>query len=239
MLEDARAVAEALRDALPPDERPVRQHLLRPAAHGAYLAAVGSGVHIDAAADGAGDAVGKFQTRQAVVAGKAGEPRHRDAGHGLDMRCIRHGKAGQRAARHDDKPAHAAVRRQNIRACAEQTHADTLLCAQAQQGLQLCKRRREGHHLGGAADAERSVRRKRLLTQQAEPGQREGKTVKQIHEISSRISKNNRAILRRNFRREANRNHFIIVYHSLPSAASPRTRRMKNGLPQILQQPMV
>ena len=67
-------------------------------------------------------------------------------------------------------------------------------------------------------------------TQQAEPGQREGKTVKQIHEISSRISKNNRAILRRNFRRDANRNHFIIVYHSLPSAASPRTRRIKNGL---------
>ena len=32
---------------------------------------------------------------------------------------------------------------------------------------------------------------------------------------------------------------FIIVYHSLPPAASPRTRRMKNGLPQILQQPMV
>ena len=70
--------------------------------------------------------MGKFQTRQAVVAGKAGKPRHRNAGHGLDMRCIRHGKAGQRAARHDDKPAHAAVRRQNIRACAEQTHADTL-----------------------------------------------------------------------------------------------------------------
>ena len=134
-----------------------------------------------------------------------------------------------------DKPAHAAVRRQNIRACAEQTHADTLLCAQAQQGLQLCKRRREGHHLGGAADAERSVRRKRLFTQQAEPGQREGKTVKQIHEISSRISKNNRAILRWNFRRDANRNHFIIVYHSLPSAASPRTRRIKNGPPQVLR----
>ena len=43
----------------------------------------------------------------------------------------------------------------------------------------------------------------KLLTQQAEPGQREGKTVKQIHEISSRISKNNRNGHRRNYRRDA------------------------------------
>ena len=110
----------------------IRSQARRRGGHLADLPAVGTGVHKDAAANTAGDAVGKFQPRQPVVPGKSSSPGHGGTAFDLQRRLIQQADAVQRPGA-DRQPPLARIRRQDIRPRAQDRRSLLLLPGRAQQ----------------------------------------------------------------------------------------------------------
>ena len=127
-----------------------------------HLAAVGARVHAYAAADAAGDAVGKFQPRQALLAGEVGHTGQRRACVGSDAACVAQADACH-VAGIDDQAIHLAIREQHVGAVAQQKRTCAALVGKVQQKHQLLGILGKGHSPSRTADAERGVLRQRFL----------------------------------------------------------------------------
>ena len=120
------------------------------------LAAVGTGIHIDTAAHGAGDAVGKLQTAQVQTRSKNSGPAHGHTGHHTDAGVRNALHALQGILEHDGKISQSCIGCQHIGACAQNDRLHSVRRAELQQCGQLLLRLGEGGAVHGAADAEGS-----------------------------------------------------------------------------------
>ena len=128
-----------------------------------HLPVIGSGVHKHAAADGAGDAVGKFQTSQPAPGGKV-----RRLGQGKAAAEIQAGlpvplQAGQAPGQLNEKAVHALVGHQQIGPLAQKKGHDACLCRRPQDGGQFFQALGQGHERRRAAHPKRGVVGHRLV----------------------------------------------------------------------------
>ena len=135
-----------------------------------HLTAVRAGVHAHRAAYAAGNTVGKFQSRQALLAGEIGHPCQRRTGAGPDVPF-----AGQFDAVHvtgvDDQAIHLTVRKQQIGTVAHNIGPCAALDGKVQQQHQLFAVPGKSHPPGRAANAEGGVLCQRLLRRHRQVGQ--------------------------------------------------------------------
>ena len=129
---------------------------LHPLGHLAQLAAVGPGIHVNAAAHRAGNAPRKGQAGQAPFCrrqGHGGEQRPspcpKDAA--LRLHAVHH------AAQADHQPADAPVQHQQVAAPAHQGHGHAHVCGGIEGGAQLRLISRFSHQIGRAAQAQGGI----------------------------------------------------------------------------------
>ena len=106
--------------------------------HVFQLTAVSTGVHDDAAPQGAGDTGGELQTGQAVLQGKARQASQADAGAAGDGGLVQQLQLGQAAGGLEDEAVHGFILTEQVGAVAQQVGGDARLPCRAQgfrQGL--------------------------------------------------------------------------------------------------------
>ena len=128
----------------------------------ADVAAVGAGVAVQGAADGAGDADQRFQAGQPAMDGRGDRAAQQGAAAGGERAALDANLAERRGGEVDHHAGHAFVADQDVRALAQQAHLDALLVAAPHQGDQLVGGFRLGEVLGRPAQLEPRVHRQRL-----------------------------------------------------------------------------
>ena len=129
-----------------------------------HLPIVSAGVHAHRAAHRAGDAVGKFQARQALFAGKVRQPGQRYPRFRCqDFRLIPFLQTVQTRGGIDDQTVQTRVRRQKIRPVADDKGPRPARPGVVQQQHHLLAAGGERHPLRGAAHPKRGVAAHRLV----------------------------------------------------------------------------
>ena len=128
----------------------------------ADVAAVGAGVAVQCAADGAGDADERFQPGQPAMDGRGDRPAQQGAAAGGKRASVDANLAEGRGGEPDHHAGHALVADQDVRSLAQQTHVEPLGMASPHQGDQLVRVFRLGEILGRPAQLEPGVHGQRL-----------------------------------------------------------------------------
>ena len=127
-----------------------------------HFAAIGTRIHIHCTAHRAGDAVGKFQTGQAVFQRSPAQGCEPDARTGCQHIAF-NGNIAAQCRNVDHHTGKTLVRKQDIAAVAQQIIADSLLFAQRSRTAKLLFCLRLHEQLCRAADLKGTVCRKRLV----------------------------------------------------------------------------
>jgi hypothetical protein len=114
------------------------------------FAAVGSGVHVYGAADGAGDAGGELQPGEAAGGGGISEDRVEDASIGGDAVPVEL-HVRKRLGEPDGEAADAAIEDEDVRAAPEDGDGDAMIAGFTHGGDQFLRSPRLQERVGGAA----------------------------------------------------------------------------------------